>query len=176
MHLVVVRHGESEYNKSNLVCGISDSKLTEKGLSQAIRLKEVLSTYKFSVVYTSPLIRAIETAKIITGNNIAQIVIDERLIERNYGDYEGCDETLISFKEIKWELGIRMPGQGESIFQMIQRVYSFLDDLKSDNVMDTVIIVCHCGICRIINSYFQNMSNKDFIDYYINNSNFPHSK
>ena len=42
MHLVVVRHGESEYNKSNLVCGISDSKLTEKGLSQAIRLKEVL--------------------------------------------------------------------------------------------------------------------------------------
>ena len=172
--IVVVRHGETKYNKEHIVCGISDSPLTEAGCAQADRLRLALSNYTFDAIYTSPLVRAINTARIINvDDSRTPITIDERLKERNYGDYEGVNEEIESFTAIKWQFGMKMPGQnGESIFQMIQRVYNFLDQLKECDNLNTVLIVCHCGICRIIYSYFCSITNKMFEDYYINNCDF----
>lgn len=105
-----------------LPSGISDSPLSESGYAQADRLRLSLSNYTFDAIYTSPLLRAINTAQIINGNdNQTPITIDERLKERNYGDFEGVNEKIELFNSIKWQYGMKMPGQnGESIFQMVQ--------------------------------------------------------
>ena len=67
--LILVRHGESELNIENIFFGHLDPKLTKKGENQAKKTKEVFSTINYKNIYSSPLKRAVETAKIINIKN-----------------------------------------------------------------------------------------------------------
>ena len=88
MKLQVVRHGQTEHNVLGLVQGDTESDLTEKGREDAKALQELVASLNIDVVVSSPLRRAVDTAKLIT-NNKYEIIIDDRLIERNNGIFEG---------------------------------------------------------------------------------------
>ena len=173
MKIIVVRHGESTLNSKNLICGVTNARLSSVGYKQAIQLKQELKKYVIDYIYCSPLIRAKQTTNIISEGMNIPYIIDERIMERNYGDFEGKDCNNPKYIALKWELGYKMPGkEGESIFHMIQRVYNFLDEIVCKHQKKTVLVVCHCGVCRIISSYFTNMLINEFKEYYINNCEY----
>ena len=89
MRIFIVRHGQTEKNRTNLLQGRSDVPLNDVGRQQAEELGERLRAagIGFDRVYTSPLIRAMQTAELIAGG--APQTVEERLIEMDYGPYEG---------------------------------------------------------------------------------------
>ncbi|MFA6861067.1 MAG: 2,3-diphosphoglycerate-dependent phosphoglycerate mutase [Bacilli bacterium] len=98
MKLVLIRHGESEWNKLNLFTGWTDVELSEKGLAEAINGGKLLNAdgYKFDVCYTSVLKRAIHTAwHVLDGvdQDYIPVIKDYRLNERHYGALQGLNKS-----------------------------------------------------------------------------------
>ena len=87
--LYIIRHGQTELNTRQVLQGRSDSPLNETGIEQARKAAKRLRGIDFSHVYTSPLKRAVQTAAIVVPG--IRPVADERLIEMDYGPYEGAD-------------------------------------------------------------------------------------
>ena len=94
MILYLVRHGETVTNKSGLIQGQRDVELSDKGIEDAKELKDLIKSLDIDVVISSPLKRAIDTAKIITDNKYP-INIDDRIIERDWGLIEGIKFTEV---------------------------------------------------------------------------------
>ncbi len=87
--IYIIRHGQTELNNKKALQGRSDHPLNDTGIAQAQEAAAMLQDVKFDVVYSSPLIRAVQTAKILAPE--LEPIIDERLIEMDYGPYEGMD-------------------------------------------------------------------------------------
>ena len=85
--IYVVRHGQTDWNIEKRYAGRVNVPLNETGVSEAYELAVKLQKINFDVVFSSPLSRAYQTAKIISSNS--NILIDDRLIERSNGDLEG---------------------------------------------------------------------------------------
>lgn len=162
MILYVVRHGEATWNVLNKICGgRSDVPLTDKGRMQAKQLSENMPF--IDRVLCSPMQRARETAAILMqGKNI--IKIEPRLREQDFGDFEGMDRGTEAFLKAKKEPACHFPG-GESSFQTAARVYGLLDELKAEKSDDSVLLVCHGAIMRIIETYFRDMPLDEFYHY-----------
>ena len=91
--LYIIRHGQTAKNKQKVLQGRSDLPLNEEGRQQSLDAGAALREQgiKADRVYSSPLIRAVETAKLACGTD--DVMTDERLIEMDYGPYEGMDLT-----------------------------------------------------------------------------------
>ena len=91
MKIYVTRHGQTDYNKKELMQGRSDIPLNETGMEQAHATKAKVGDVKFDAVYASPLIRAVQTASIIGDIDPSEIIKDERIIEADFGRYEAVN-------------------------------------------------------------------------------------
>ena len=169
MKFYVTRHGEAVWNVYNKICGRTDVELTERGREQARQLAERAGAYSIDRIICSPLQRAHETARIVADRWDIPLEIDERLIEQHYGIYEGRDRQDAGFLNNKRQFAFRYPEGGESMMQMAWRVYSFIEDVKKNHSDKNVLVVCHGGVCRIIRSYFSDMTNDEFFHYYKEN-------
>ena len=89
MRLILIRHGETAWNREKKVQGVSDISLNETGVRQAHRLALSLKDEKINAIYTSPLKRAYDTARIIGQFHGASIYVESGLMEMNPGDFEG---------------------------------------------------------------------------------------
>lgn len=167
MKLLVTRHGETEWNRKNRILGRTDIPLNDTGIIQAKNLKDNIP-YPISYVISSPLKRAAMTANIICEGKDIVIKYDDRLIEMDYGIFEGKDRGDELYQKEKRHFFKRYP-QGESYLQAVQRVYNFIDDIIKDYADENVLIVTHNGICRIISTYFNDISNEDFAQYSLKN-------
>ena len=157
MKIYLTRHGQTDLNAQKLMQGRSDIPLNEKGRSQALLAKEKLGEIKFDAVYASPLDRAIETAHIISGVNRSEIIIDERIIETDFGKYEQKPYGTMGLPmNLYWLLPevFSAPKTVESTDEMIARVRSFFSDLEKKEY-DNVMIACHGGIIRVIRGYLE---------------------
>lgn len=163
-----VRHGESEWNVANKICGATDIPLTNKGHEQAIETgKKIIEMgIKADVILYSPLMRAKDTALHISEITGIPAIEEPALIEQNFGKYEGTPRNGEEFHEAKKQFLNRYDG-GESMFLMAQRIYNLLDRLKEDD--RTVILVAHNGICRVIKSYFEEMTNEEYAAFGVDN-------
>ena len=104
MILYLVRHGETVDNKFGLIQGQRDVELSDKGRVDAAKLKDLVRSLDIDVVISSPLSRAVETAKIITDGKYP-INTDDRITERNWGMIEGVKfDTVDSYKN--WNFNI----------------------------------------------------------------------
>lgn len=172
MKLYVVRHGQTDYNIDNKVCGISDVELTTLGKQQAKKASGLLKDEKLDYIFASPLQRALSTAKIINENHHLEIQVDSRIQEINFGKFEGVVNNE-EFQYYKQNHGLHYP-QGESLFQVVFRVYSFLKELEEKYPDKNILIVCHGGIVRVIHSYFHNMTNEDLMTWLPENCCIQH--
>lgn len=169
MRFFVTRHGETEWNVLNKVCGRTEVELTENGREQAAVLGENLRDRKIDVIIASPMKRAVETGKIIAEKcGVLTVEVDDRLIEQDYGIYEGVDRKDEGFLGNKRNFAYKYPG-GESMMQVAYRTYGLLDELKERYAGRNVLIVCHGGVCRVINTYFRDMTNEEFFRYSLEN-------
>ena len=128
MKIYVARHGETSWNARNIICGRTDVPLNERGKEQAMLLAERLAGVSIDRIIASPMIRARQTAEAVAEKHGLPIMFDERLIEQNFGIYEGKDRKDPGYLANKRMFAYRYPG-GESMMQLGQRVYNFLDDI-----------------------------------------------
>ncbi len=168
MTIYVTRHGQTPWNEQNLVCGVTDISLSPAGKQQAEELALILENKPLDLVFSSPLARAMETAKTICSKWNLQCIPDKRLIEQNYGVFEGARRDDPDFLTARRQFASRFP-EGESTLELAQRVYQFLDDLKQEHIGQNVLLVCHNYVARVIRSYFVDMTNDDFFDYHLEN-------
>ena len=151
MEIYVVRHGQTDWNINDKLQGCSDVPLNNAGIKQAHITKEKLINIRFSKIYCSPLNRCIETAKIINKDNL-QIITDDRLLERNFGDLEGTQgnniEDFLIYNKNLDSFNV------EPIQTFFSRVHSFLKEITNNSNDDKILIVTHNGVNTAINCFF----------------------
>lgn len=146
MKLYLVRHGQTDWNIKKQSQGVADIELNSTGVAQAKELAEKIQRrgLKFDFVYSSPLRRAKKTAEIITGGR-TDLIYDDRLVERDYGDLEGkiVDWDNLGADDLSVRQNTDIYGI-EPIRSVLARSKSFLDDLKMKHgPNDTVLVVAH---------------------------------
>ena len=165
-----VRHGESQWNVEDKICGITDSPLTAKGRQQAEATGKAILDLSIhaDMILHSPLCRATETARLISEITGIPLKEEPRLIEQAFGIWEGTSpRNSEEFFRAKLNF-INSFETGESMFRVAQRIYNLLDELSVDE--HTYILVAHNGIARFVKSYFLDMTNEDFAKYGIQNA------
>lgn len=173
-HIYIARHGQSVWNLEGKVQGATDIPLTEKGIQQAHDLAERIATENVHIdeIIHSPLDRATVTARIIAERNSIPLRMDKRLLEQNFGSYEGHEWNKFPgvFHEIKKQFATDYHG-GESMLKMAHRVYSLLDELKEETLKTgkTYLLVSHGGVMRMVHTYFFDMTNEEFSSFHAQN-------
>ena len=157
MKIWITRHGQTVLNQTKKMQGRIDIPLNENGIAQARKVRSIIGDIKFDAVYASSLDRAIETAQTISGIDRSEIIIDERIIETDFGKYEQKPYSTMGLPmNLYWLLPEVFPAPKtvESTDQMIARVRSFFEDLEKKDY-DNVLIACHGGIIRVIRGYLE---------------------
>ena len=151
----LVRHGETEWNAEHRLCGRSDVPLSEAGCYQAERLAERFKSVSCEALYSSPLKRAIQTARPISRVIGLEPITDDRLVELDYGAWEGATLAEIPKNDPEtfraWDLdpGRMAPPAGETGLEAQQRVVTFLDFLAARHPRGHVVVVFHKTVCRL---------------------------
>ena len=171
MELLVARHGETDWNAISRLCGRTDLPLNENGKMQANVLAKALQKLQLPIdlIIASPLLRAQQTAGIVAERLNLPVQTEDRLIEQNYGDYEGGSTQNPDFIQNKRQFAYRYPN-GESMLQVGYRVYSFLEELKQRTELNRVLLVSHGGACRLLNTYFEDETNEAFFQWSMQNA------
>jgi broad specificity phosphatase PhoE len=144
--LYIIRHGKTDMNAKMLMQGRSNHPLNETGFAQA---EEAAGRFadmgvKIDKVYTSPLIRAVQTAEKIAPD--AELTVDERLIEMDYGPYEGMDlrnpapEVISFFMDF---VNVPAPEDMEPLPDIVERLGEFLEDIVSEAEEKNILISTH---------------------------------
>lgn len=160
MNLILVRHGETEWNRTGRCQGIADIELNENGIRQVRELALSLKEESIAAVYSSDLKRALSTAEEIARHHGLEVNIDTDLREMNQGDLEGLLFTEIREKYAhvlkNWRESpetLKLP-EGESLAEVEERAWNAFQKLRHLHDGDTVVAVSHnltitALLCRI---------------------------
>lgn len=166
MKIYIVRHGQVPHNALKMYSNENED-LNEIGIKQAEDLKNRIENLNFDIIISSPLIRTIHTANIININN-KKIITDDRLIERNPGDLNGKPISYTNREEY-WDFNSKIQyGTSENMRDFFNRVFDFLDDLKTKNY-ESVLIVAHSGVSKAFSAYFQGINDGKFLEHGLKN-------
>jgi broad specificity phosphatase PhoE len=159
--IYIVRHGQTTSNLEAIVAGITDTPLTEQGQQQAHLRGKDLASVEFDVVFSSDLIRAKNTAEIISLNRQLAVNTTELLRERNFGDWEGRPEAEIQrenqhlFEELKKlsakeKLNFKFNPGYESGTEIIERFLIFLREVAVTYSGKALLVISHGSIMRSV--------------------------
>lgn len=161
MNIIIVRHGQTDFNLERKLQGVTDNKLNETGKEQARITKDKLKDEKIDLIICSPLIRARETADIINEERKLEIIYDDRLIERDFGEYEGeyiknynVDEFWSYNENKEYE-------KAENIRVFLKRVHEFLKDIEERYKDKNILLVAHAGVSVAIKCYYNGIPEDD---------------
>jgi broad specificity phosphatase PhoE len=146
--MILVRHGESEHNAAGRLVGRSDSPLTQRGAEQAAACARLLACEEDLaplLVVSSPLSRALSTARVVAAALGAAVQVDDRLVELDYGDLEGVSVGAVgagTWATWRSDSSWRPPG-GETLAEVQERVRSFCEDRAAQAAAGTVVAVSH---------------------------------
>lgn len=173
--LILVRHGESEWNRAGRIQGQVNSPLTDLGINQAKATRDYLSGILLNQqleIYTSPLDRALQTAEIIAQGieyPSRKIIIEERLNDFNVGEISGTfgwDKVAEIFPEqaqLRLQDPMRFhPSGGESGAEFEARLRSLLEDLMDDGTLK--LMVSHGIVNKFIRGILKNLSGKEMVE------------
>ena len=157
--LYLIRHGETEDNKTGVLMGSTDTPLNDHGRLQAANLRERINALEVDAIYTSPLQRAVETATLVFGDR-QPIIADSSLQEFHFGEWEGMHFAEISrqYPEV-WRLWLsdweqtHIPG-GEAFAAFKQRVIGATEELVRLHQGRRVAVVSHGGCIRSLLAHF----------------------
>ena len=169
--IYLVRHGQTAMNRKKVLQGRSDIPLNEEGRKEAAEAGERFQKagVTFDRVYASPLIRARETAELITD---APVITDLRLIEMDYGPYEGMDlmhpapEVLTFFSDFSKN---HAPEGMEPLEQVVGRLGEFLEGIRKEAAGKTILISTHAIAMKGALEYLTPDSGGSYWSRYIGN-------
>lgn len=160
MKLYVMRHGETDWNAELRLQGCADISLNENGRRLAKITGEALKDVSFDMVFSSPLCRALETAKLVLGDRDIPVVTDTRIREISFGEWEGR-RCGTEFGEIPQDMldnffhapekYVAPPG-GESFEEILARTRGFYDELvqKKEYENSNILITSHGAAVRAL--------------------------
>ena len=173
MRLYIVRHGETDWNRIHRVQGRTDIPLNDYGRHLARETAEGMKDVRIDLGYTSPLLRAKETAQILLGDRDVPLYEDSRIEELSFGSYEGMrtggeekDEESEAFQRFFTDTAHYIPPQdGETVPQLYERTGDFLAEICArEELQDKSILVSTHGaaMTALLNRIRGNLSVSEF--------------
>lgn len=155
MELYIIRHGETDWNIAKRLQGRSNVELNENGRKLARITSEALKDLHFDKIYSSPLIRAYETAQIMRNTRDIEIEKDDRLMEISFGIDEGVESNRVSdnFKNFFAHPELYTPPEGGETYESIlSRTSSFLNEViyPEATKYERVMIVAHGALNKAL--------------------------
>lgn len=151
--ILLIRHGETAWNRSKIFRGVYDIPLNENGRSQAKHLAKALATRRIDIAYTSPLSRARETAQIVLEPHGVEAVVHEGLMDFNYGHWTGLEDAEVARRWPKehsaWTTTpheIRVSG-GDTLQEVFERAFGLLGEIIHKHGKQTIALFAH----RVVN-------------------------
>jgi broad specificity phosphatase PhoE len=147
--IILIRHGETEWNIEGRYQGQADPPLNSQGVHQAEELVQELQNSGIKVLYTSPLLRTRQTADILANNLMVPVIDEPRLMEIHQGDWQTrlrseieqlYPELFSNWETNPWEV---TPPGGEHLSEVQDRVYGAVDDILSSSSNDRIGLVTH---------------------------------
>ena len=152
--IYLIRHGETEWAKNGRHTGRTDIGLTDTGREHAGFLLPIFDEVKFTRILSSPLQRALETAKL--AGLTSRVESDKELLEWDYGDYEGLTTQQIRDRVPGWSIWTHPCPNGETIDQISQRAGRVVATLRS--IAGNVAIFSHGHFLRVLVSRWIGLS------------------
>jgi len=174
MRLILIRHGETLWNKEGRIQGTSDVELSEAGIEQARKLALSLKDFDIGAIHASPLKRAYKTAEIINSFHQKTIEVHPDLMEMDQGDFEG-----LSFKELmarekeflhRWiadPASVKMP-RGESLIELQTRAWRSMEKIIEGS--QNALVVAHNFTIAAILCRLRNISLAEFRSTCVDNA------
>ena len=166
--IILVRHGQTAWNKDERFRGRADLPLDETGIRQAKAASEKLADCEAPAIYSSPLQRTLMTAQPITDKLGLSIQSEDDLIDIDYGTWQGLStEEALAKDEILYRQWIESPHEarfpdGEGLSDVRARVSTVIDKILSEHSGQTVILVSHVVVCRVFICAVLGLDNSHF--------------
>ncbi len=146
-NIYIIRHGQTDLNLKRVLQGRSDMPMNDTGISQAEEAARLFREkgIEFDMIWSSPLQRAVRTGRIVAGEE-TPLKTDDRLLEMDYGPYEGADlmspppEITRFFGDFVHE---KAPEGMEQLDQVVQRLGEFLEELRADGPEGNILLSTH---------------------------------
>lgn len=146
-HLGLFRHGQTDWNINFLLQGVTDIPMNQTGIEQVKLAAKAIKAEDWDVVLTSPLSRARQTAEIIASQNgFPEIIVEELLIERSFGEAEGLSHEQWRAKYSNLD---HIPG-GESRSQLADRSKRLLENISQELAGKRVLAISHGALIRTL--------------------------
>lgn len=163
MKLCLVRHGQTQANLEGVYSGISETPLTQTGVSQAKELGDILQPACFDKVFCSELGRAQHTMRLILEPCNVPVITEPRLNEMNFGDWELRHHRDLQNQDAEnyaawckdWQNVIPTNGEGFQLFS--QRVQAIAQDFLRQQSEENILIVSHQGVLSLFIATLLNM-------------------
>jgi len=168
--IMLIRHGDTDWNVEEIFRGRVDVKLNETGIKQAQLLSKYLGDAPIGAVYSSPLKRAVKTAEIIAGPHNIGVKPSQELTDFDYGEWQGLSHKMVKEKYgatynqwLRNPHWVRMP-EGENLFDVRRRICKLINQITARHegivalVSHRVILkVIICALLGLDNSHFWNI-------------------
>jgi phosphoserine phosphatase len=154
--IYLVRHGRTDWNKEQMFRGRADRPLDEVGHAQGARVAQALSSKNIQAIYTSPLIRAIDTGKPLAEKLGLSMHVMEGLNDMDFGRWEGLpvDEAQKEYPDefaqwMKTPFKAQIPG-GESLALIADRAEATLEEISRQSEIERVVVVSHRVVLKVL--------------------------
>lgn len=168
MRIILVRHGQTEWNRVGRFRGRATLDLNEVGIRQAEATAEKLWQWSPIAIFSSPLPRAVTTAQILARQLGLEVKLLPGLIDIDYGQWQGLSPEEVAVRDSSlYRLWLESPHLvtfpgGESLTQVRERAVACVDNLIQNYSGKTVVIVSHKGVCQILILHFLGLDNSYF--------------
>ena len=162
--IILIRHGETEWNSQKRMQGHSNSDLSEVGRGQIQALGELMKNVSFDHIYSSDSLRARQTAEAITQYSGHTLQFDQRIREKNLGVFEGLTSTEAKERHPEIYRLFKTAGanyvidEGESTQQLLERALEFIEEIRLRHPQERVVMVTHGGVVRVLMKYALGLS------------------
>jgi probable phosphoglycerate mutase len=179
-HLVLIRHGETDWNAEGRYQGQSNVPLNANGLAQAEALAQRLRGMRFDAIYTSDLARAAQTAEVLAATTGAPIHRDRRLREIDQGEWEGLLLAEIqaryaeAFERRRLDPLATQPPGGETVGQVRQRVLEAIREIGRTYPGGSVAVVSHGLAIALIKVHLAQLPVESVWDHIPPNASIEH--
>lgn len=179
LEIIFIRHGETDWNAGRRIMGPSPVPLNDRGISQIQRLKDLFSEVSFDAIYTSPLVRATQSAEILQEGRDISLHKTEQLTEINYGPWVGQTFDEISstkeFRDYFLRPHLAKVPEGEDLQQVTKRACDFVESLKKQGNRTRpyrAIAVSHADVIKSILIHYLGLPLKEFHRLRIDNGSY----
>jgi broad specificity phosphatase PhoE len=165
---LLIRHGETEWNRELIFRGRADIPLSAKGLAQAEQLAAALASEKIDALYASPLSRAQQTAASLAASRGLEVEASDHLLDMNFGEWEGLavKEVENRFPELfqLWQHHpeLCVPPGGESLAEIRDRIKAGLQAWLAQHAGQTIALVTHRVVCKVMLCEILGLDNSAF--------------